>query len=93
MRFAARLRASADTDVDRLLRQVELPESRFDAPLKELSGGPEARVRLATELVRDPNLLLLEEPTSGLDGDTAIGILKLLKSLACRGCTVSLTIP
>ncbi|KAK3249416.1 hypothetical protein CYMTET_41151 [Cymbomonas tetramitiformis] len=58
-----------------------------------LSGGELKRVNIATELLGDPSLLLLDEPLTGLDSARAIQVMKLLQQTAkAQGRTVLLTI-
>ena len=59
-------------------------EPLVDSPLRGLSGGELQRVFLARALVRDPALLLLDEPTAGVDGRGRAEFLDLLAGIACR---------
>ena len=59
--------------------------------IRELSGGQQQRVFLARALVSDPSLLLLDEPTSGVDLKTRDDILHLLADLNADGITIVLT--
>ena len=52
--------------------------------IRELSGGQQQRVFLARALLREPDLLLLDEPTSGVDAQTRHEILHLLDELNAR---------
>lgn len=92
--FSARFRHGSVTsaEVAEVLRQVDLPEERWSASPKHLSGGESNRVRTATELIGRPRLFLLDEPTSGLDPDREVRLLSFLRSLSLRGCTVVVVI-
>jgi ABC-type Mn2+/Zn2+ transport system ATPase subunit len=59
--------------------------------IRELSGGQQQRMFLARALVRRPQLLLLDEPTSGVDIQTRHEVLHLLAGLAGEGIAVLLT--
>ncbi len=59
--------------------------------IRELSGGQQQRVFLARALISDPPLLLLDEPTSGVDLKTRDDILHLLADLNADGITILLT--
>jgi len=59
--------------------------------IKALSGGEQQRVFLARALAADPDLLVLDEPTAGVDLKTQHGILHLLGELNRRGVTILIT--
>lgn len=62
-----------------------------DRHIRELSGGQQQRMFLARALLRDPQLLLLDEPTSGVDVATRHEMLHLLGHLHDDGMTILLT--
>jgi len=96
MRLAARAggarlgRAEAARRSEELLAQVGVPEParRMRQYPHELSGGTAQRVQLALALARQPELLILDEPTTGLDVTIQADILELIVDLAReRGMT------
>ena len=85
----ARLYRVADVKaaVDRGLALARLDGRRHDA-VDELSGGMRRRLLLARGLVHDPPLLLLDEPTVGLDPQIRTELWGLIDSLRSRGTTI-----
>ena len=92
IRFIAesRLGRQATQEAEGLFRSLEVPEERWNAKLEQLSGGEQQRVRIACELLARPRLALLDEPARGLDREREIALMRLLRGLADRGCTVVL---
>ncbi|ANP53110.1 ABC transporter ATP-binding protein [Streptomyces griseochromogenes] len=70
-----------------LLGQVELAERTHALP-RQLSGGELARAGLAVALANSPDILLADEPTGELDGETEQVVLTLLRNRAAQGCAV-----
>ena len=95
--YTARLRLPADTEQDeieghigRVLEQIKLSdkaELTIDTPIP-LSGGQLKRVSLAVELVANPNVLFLDEVTSGLDAGIDQDMMELFRELADKQKTV-----
>ncbi|MBO1334030.1 ATP-binding cassette domain-containing protein [Streptomyces sp. VRA16 Mangrove soil] len=66
--------------VERAVERVGLAD-RIDAKIKTLSGGMVRRVGIAQAVVNDPQLLLLDEPTAGLDPEQRVEFRSLLREL------------
>jgi ABC-2 type transport system ATP-binding protein len=73
-----------------LLRLVEL-EERANQRQDKLSGGQRQRLSIATALVNTPQLLFLDEPTTGLDPQARRNLWDLIRGIQARGTTVFLT--
>jgi ABC-2 type transport system ATP-binding protein len=75
---------------DELIDMLELGEKR-NARTKELSGGQRQRLAVALALVNDPELIFLDEPTTGLDPAARRSLWDLIRGLKERGRSVLLT--
>jgi ABC-2 type transport system ATP-binding protein len=87
LRYFAAVLGAPRSDVDRVVDEVGLA-SHADAEVGELSGGQEARVSLAAALLGAPELLVLDEPTVGLDPVLRRDLWQLFRDLADRGTTL-----
>lgn len=83
-------RTSAEQKVDELLDFIQLREKR-DTIIEQLSGGMKRRLILARALINNPRLLILDEPTIGLDPQARHLIWRKLKTLQSNGITIVLT--
>ena len=87
LRFFARVLGRDAASVERALVDVSL-EEYGDRIVNRLSGGQRARVSLATALLGEPDLLVLDEPTVGLDPLLRRDLWELFHRLADRGATL-----
>lgn len=92
--FAAELRMPADTTADeraqvvsQVLAELEL-SPHADTRIDKLSGGQRKRVSVAMELLTGPSLLVLDEPTTGLDPALDRSVMTMLRQLADAGRVV-----
>ncbi|MCP4216742.1 MAG: ABC transporter ATP-binding protein [bacterium] len=73
-----------------LLEIVEL-SGRAKEPIKNFSGGMKRRLNIAIGLIHEPQLLLLDEPTVGIDVQAKVSILDIIKTVGTKGTTVVFT--
>ena len=86
LRFFAAI-SGADSNVDEVLRVVEL-EQRRNSVVATLSGGMRQRCSLACALVHRPRLLLLDEPTVGVDPQLRVQFWEHFRDMAAAGTTI-----
>ena len=87
--FGMSKRLSADRTKE-LLELFRLAD-RSDAKVPELSGGMAQRLMVARALVHHPQILFLDEPTSGIDPQTRLALWEILRALHVGGQTILLT--
>ena len=79
-----------DGRIDELLRLARLDARADDRP-QELSGGMKRRLLIARALVNEPELVVLDEPTTGLDPQARLAVWGLLDGLRAEGVTLIIT--
>ena len=72
------------------LKKLELWDRRYDMA-KELSGGMKRRLMIARALVHEPRLLILDEPTAGVDIEIRYSMWNFMRELNASGTTIILT--
>ncbi len=82
--------AALDKRVDAALGVAELAD-RADGIVKEFSGGMKRRLNLAAGLIHEPTLLVLDEPTVGVDPQSRRHIFDAIRALRDRGTTIVYT--
>src|ERR1700686_1882447 len=86
--FGSLYSRKADTDV--LLKRLQLWDKK-DAGYATLSGGQKQRLALALALINDPQMLFLDEPTTGLDPQVRLEIRELIEELRAEKRTILMT--
>ena len=86
--FAAITRQEAERIADEYIEKLEIKTPSRDQLIKNLSGGNQQKVILARWLATDPDLLMLDEPTRGIDIGTKAEIQKIVVDLARKGMSV-----
>jgi len=80
----------AKTNIDSLLKRLGLDKKR-NSQLRQLSGGMKRRFQLAKALVHDPSIIILDEPTAGVDVELRRDLWQYLQDLHSAGKTILLT--
>ena len=78
---------NAEKKVKDILEIVGIPEKINEYPFN-LSGGQMQRVAIARAVIKNPKILMADEPTGNLDSKTGLGIIKLFKSLNTKEMTI-----
>jgi ABC-2 type transport system ATP-binding protein len=80
----------AKPKIDDLLERLGLSGKR-ESRLRQLSGGMKRRFQLAKALVHDPDIIILDEPTAGVDVELRMSLWQYLRDLHSQGRTILLT--
>lgn len=99
--FAAELRLKLPKEVryarvENMIRDLKLTKCA-NTPIgtvftRGISGGERKRTSIGVELLTNPSLIILDEPTTGLDASTSLSVIELLRELAKSGRTIVSTI-
>lgn len=87
LRIVAHIKKCGSANIEKILKQVNLFERRNDK-FKTYSLGMKQRLSLAAALLSDPPVLILDEPTNGLDPEGIAEIRQLIKEIAAKGKTI-----
>lgn len=92
LRYTARLNGIADVEprLDTVLREVGLPDAA-DSPVDTYSRGMRQRLGVADALVKQPDVVILDEPTIAIDPEGVDEMLRLMRRLAEEGAAVLLS--
>ncbi len=94
MKFFAGLyglkRGESSSRIEEVLKDLGLYEYR-GKKVKKLSGGMKRRLNIATELLKNPDILILDEPTAGVDIKGIYDLSLMLKDLSQNGMTIIMT--
>ncbi len=90
LQYYSRLFSCRNTDIDGLIELVNLKD-KAEEQYKNLSGGLKQRLGIAIALVNDPEVVFLDEPTTGLDPRARREVWEVLLGLKKKGKTVFLT--
>jgi ABC-2 type transport system ATP-binding protein len=90
LQYFSRLFGVKGVDIDELIRCVDLEDKRNEL-YRNLSGGLKQRLGVAIALVNDPEVVFLDEPTTGLDPGARREVWSILEGLKKRGKTIILT--
>jgi len=82
-------RAEAEAFADKYIKLLGIKTASMDTPIKSLSGGNQQKAILARWLLTNPQYLILDEPTRGIDVGTKVEIQKLVLKLAEEGVSIT----
>lgn len=82
-------RAEAEKYADEYIKLLSIKTANIETPIKSLSGGNQQKVILARWLLTNPEFMILDEPTRGIDVGTKTEIQKLILTLASEGKSIA----
>lgn len=88
--FIKEIRGTQTTSEERLIELFEL-NNELDKPLRTLSGGNRQKVGATLAFMFDPKIIILDEPTAGLDPKSSVRFKKLIHEEKSKGKTILLT--
>ena len=77
--------------IKNILNKVGLSKINLTVPPEKLSGGQQRRLAVAVQLLRDPNIILLDEPTAGLDWSMKSDVKDLIQRLSLENSIIVVT--
>ena len=77
--------------IDSVLNQVGLSQVNLSMPPENLSGGQQRRLAVAVQLLRDPSIILMDEPTAGLDWSMKNDVKDLIHGLKMKKTIIVVT--
>lgn len=89
LKLVCKIKEISEDKIDTTLEQVNLFERR-DSKFKTFSLGMKQRLAIASALLNDPEILILDEPTNGLDPQGIHEIRAIIKDIASKGTTILL---
>ena len=86
--FGAEDEERAKAETERMLRHFNIDERLWALYPRTFSGGEKLRLNSAAAMIKQPRLLLLDEPTASLDGASKVKVRELIESLKAQGTTM-----
>jgi ABC-type sugar transport system ATPase subunit len=74
--------------VQELVRRFQIKVTSIERPIRELSGGNQQKVIVSRWVDREPDVLLFDEPTQGIDVGAKREVFRIMRNLADEGCAV-----
>jgi D-xylose transport system ATP-binding protein len=78
-------RRKENTQIDKYIKELKIKVSTKNAPIGSLSGGNQQKVIISRWLATDPKVLIMDEPTRGIDVETKFEIYQIMRDLSNKG--------